>query len=112
VRGVTTMNANNWEKARRLADRPYEITIEIDMPADGRPIFLLRHPELRGCKAQGATVAEARRNLDSARLDYIYTLLETGLPIPAPAATETVTDSSADSKTWKVDASSGSVEAR
>jgi predicted RNase H-like HicB family nuclease len=100
------MNQNNWELAKRLADRPYSITIEQDTLTDGRVVYLLRHPELIGCKAQGASVTEAKINLDSARIDYIYAMLEMGLPIPAPAATETVTNSSANSQTWKVDASS------
>jgi predicted RNase H-like HicB family nuclease len=74
-----------WERAERLAARPYTTEVVRDESTDGEPMFLARHPELPGCQAQGETVDEALHNLNGARLDFIYFLLEDGLPVPEPA---------------------------
>ncbi|MBL1135889.1 MAG: type II toxin-antitoxin system HicB family antitoxin [Chloroflexi bacterium] len=47
-------------------------------------MFLARNPELEGCMAQGETPEAAQSNLLEARIDYIYFLLEDGLPVPDP----------------------------
>lgn len=78
------MNDLLWEKAKELADRPYHITQETDELSDGQKIILLRHPELKGCKAQGFNLDEATKNLYEARVDYLYALLISELPIPDP----------------------------
>ena len=77
---------NLWEQAKWLATRPYTITIEGDRLADGRIVYLVRNPELPGCKAQGANPDQAKANLEDARVDYIHALLEAGLPIPEPSS--------------------------
>jgi len=46
------------------------------------------HPDLDGCAAQGATVDEALANLDDARMLWIKTRLEDGLPIEEPTRAE------------------------
>ena len=68
---------NLWEQAEHLASLSYTITIEGDRLSDGRIVYLVRNPELPGCKAEGATIDEAKANLDEARVDYIHALLET-----------------------------------
>lgn len=73
-----------WAQAEKLAQRLYRVTTEIDTLSDGQEVYLLRNPELRGCMAQGATKEEAERNLGEARVDYIFSLLADGLPVPAP----------------------------
>jgi predicted RNase H-like HicB family nuclease len=78
------MNDNLWHEAKRLASRNYRMDFERDVLSSGQTVYLARNPELPGCKAQGATVDEAKENLDSVRVDYIHVLLEEGLPIPEP----------------------------
>lgn len=62
---------------------PYAITIDEDS-CDGKLCFMARHPELRGCKAQGWTPQEALANLRVARKEYLEALLEWGDEIPLP----------------------------
>jgi predicted RNase H-like HicB family nuclease len=71
-------------EAQRLSERSYEVVVSQDETTDGDPIFLATNPELPGCMAQGWTVDEAVRNLADARLDYIVSLLQDGLDVPAP----------------------------
>jgi predicted RNase H-like HicB family nuclease len=56
-----------------------------DETSEGHPIFLARNPALYGCMAQGDTLEEAINNLEEARIDYIYSLLEDNQEIPDPA---------------------------
>jgi predicted RNase H-like HicB family nuclease len=67
--------------------QPYETTVEV-ADCDGRPCYLARNPELRGCMSHGATPEEAVKNLSEARELYLRTLLENGVrpPLPAPSA--------------------------
>lgn len=97
------INNQLWEAAERLAARPYTITFEIDTLTNGQRITLLRHPELPAVKAQGADLEEAKRNLDEARVDYIYSLLDDGLPVPAPQASSTSAGSKG--RVWNINAS-------
>ena len=76
---------NPWEQAEHLASQSYAITIERDSLSDRRIVYLVRNRELPGCKAEGATLDQAKANLDDARVDYIHALLEEGLPIPEPS---------------------------
>jgi len=85
------MNSELWSKAQKLAKRGYDITIEQDTLSDGKPVYVVRNSELPGCKAQGSTIDVAKTNLDDARADYIYALLEQGLQVPAPSNTAIVT---------------------
>jgi predicted RNase H-like HicB family nuclease len=78
------MSRSLREQAKQLARQPYKITITNDETTDGEPIFVLYTPELPGCMAQGTTLAEAHENLSDAREEYILSLLEDNLPVPAP----------------------------
>jgi predicted RNase H-like HicB family nuclease len=78
------MNSTLWEQAEELARCLYAIAVEQDNLTNGQIVYLMRHPELPGCKAQGSTIDEAKANLDEARVDYIFALLEMGLDIPSP----------------------------
>lgn len=73
------------EQAKITARLPYSITVTQDEATDGTPILLVENDELKGCMAQGRTIEEALANLEEARIDYIYSLLEDGLDIPLPA---------------------------
>ena len=73
-----------WNEAERLAARNYRTDLERDELSNGEMVFLARNPELPGCKAQGATVDEAKTTLDEVRIDYIYALLSQDLPVPEP----------------------------
>jgi predicted RNase H-like HicB family nuclease len=80
------MNDQLLEQAKQLASRKYSTTIEADVLSNGRPVFIARNLELEGCKSQGYTPNEAKANLDLARIDYIYSLLEDGIVPPEPIA--------------------------
>ena len=88
------MSTNLEEQARGLAARPYAVEVMQDETTDGQPIYLLTHPELLGCMAQGRTIEEAKSSLEEARVEYILSLLEDGLPVPDPEHTATMTTSS------------------
>lgn len=75
-------------KAKELAARPYIVQVMADETTDGGMIYLAQDPELPGCLSQGATVEEAKRNLSDARIDFIQSLLEDGLPVPDPGTFE------------------------
>jgi predicted RNase H-like HicB family nuclease len=73
-----------WEQAKALADRGYRVSFEVDELPDGQLVYMARNPDLPGCKAQGASIDEAKANLDEVRIDYINALLEENLPVPQP----------------------------
>jgi predicted RNase H-like HicB family nuclease len=100
------MNSVLWERAEELAARQYTITIEQDTLSNGQVVFVARHPDLPGCKAQGHSLDEAKKNLDEARVDYIYALLTAGLEIPAPTASIPFLKSQSirDGQLWIIDA--------
>lgn len=85
------MNRQLEELARILAKRPYAMEIMRDETTGGDPIFLVTHPELPGCLAQGETIEEAQENLEDATYEYISSLLEDELPVPDPKLTATTT---------------------
>src|SRR5262245_12122257 len=74
----------NEEMAKRFASLPYSIVVEQDETTEGEPIYVLSHPELPGCIAQGETWEEALDNLSDATYEYISSLLEDGLAVPEP----------------------------
>lgn len=78
------MNEDLWAKAEKLAARNYSMEFEKDVLSDGQVVYVARNPELPGCKAQGASIDEAKSNLDEARVDYIYALLDENLSVPEP----------------------------
>ncbi len=79
------------KKASRLSKEPYSIGYGIDETVDGQKVYLLNHPELQGCMAQGITIEEALKELQEVRYEYLLSLLEDGLPIPRPMRTTTET---------------------
>lgn len=95
-----SINKKAIATAQLLANRPYTTNFRQDETTDGTPIFVAECPELQGCMAQGWTIPEANLNLADARVDYIASLLEDGLPVPIPeiqrqrtvGATDTFTD--------------------
>ena len=90
--GGTSMN-DLRARASQLAKRNYSVRIQRDETTEGQPIFLVQSPELPGCLAQGRTLQEALDDLADARVEYIYSLLEDGLPVPEPQARATITGS-------------------
>ena len=70
------------EKLARMLT--YSVKIETDQTTESdSSIFLVSIPELPGCMAQGATIAEANQNLAEVKIEYIQSLLEDGLPVPS-----------------------------
>lgn len=78
------MDLDLRSKAEKLARRPYIIKVLRDQTTDDQPIYFARNPELEGCFGQGNTPSEATEDLLDARIDYILSLLEDGLPVPDP----------------------------
>ncbi len=85
------MNNDLTKQAEKLATELYATDIMRDETTTGEPIYLLSHPELPGCMAQGRTIEEAQDNLADARKEYILSLLEDNLPVPLPRIKLTVT---------------------
>ncbi len=85
------MNTQLLRQAEILATEPYTTKIMADETTRGDPVFLLSHPELPGCMAQGKSIEEAGVNLEDATREYIMSLLEDGLPVPLPVIKATVT---------------------
>lgn len=79
------MNKQRLSQAKKLAQQPYTTIVAQDELTDGTIVFVAHNPELEGCMADGATEAEAVASLYDARVDFIYFLLEDGLPVPPPA---------------------------
>ena len=80
------MNRERFCKAKELANRPYRLEIMPDENTDGEPCFYVRVAELPGCSSWGMTVDEAKTNVEHAKVDFIYFLLEDGLFVPAPGS--------------------------
>ncbi len=88
------MASNYAPLATELAARPYSIKVMKDETTDGQmEVYLVRHPELEGCMAQGETIEEALAELDTVRFEYILSLLEDHQDVPAPVTMQTVTGS-------------------
>ncbi len=79
--------------AQELAEKPYTIEIMRDETTTGKSIFLLSHPELEGCMAQGQNIEEGLESLNEATKEYILSLLEEGLDVPKPTIMASVTTS-------------------
>ncbi|MCY4061500.1 MAG: type II toxin-antitoxin system HicB family antitoxin [Chloroflexi bacterium] len=78
------MDKNLLKRATELAKRPYQVQIFADEYEDGEPTYFVRTPEILGCVSHGDTIPEALEWIESARVDFIYFLLEDGLPVPDP----------------------------
>jgi|GEM_PF-554026 len=79
------MNKKLLDKAKALAHRGYSFTIQLDQISDGEKIYFAQCEELDGCMAQGKTLEEAVQNMFIALEDFIYFLLEDGMPVPDPS---------------------------
>lgn len=79
------MNETLLTKAKKLADRPYEVQLIPDIDTDGDPVVFARIPEMPGCVSHGETIEEAMEWIELAKIDFIYFYLEDGLTPPAPA---------------------------
>ncbi len=88
-------------QAEVLAAQKYTVEVAYDETTDGEPIFLLSHPELPGCMAQGLTIEQAQENLHEATIDYIQSLLEDKAIIPHPMRATTTGTSVAITETLK-----------
>ncbi len=79
------MNEKRWREAEELAARRYVVAIYRDFdPEEDEHYYVAVNPEIAGCMAEGETLDEAKKNLNEARIDAIYFLLEDGLPVPEP----------------------------
>lgn len=85
------MNQTQMSKAEKLASRNYNTIMVQDRLSDSSVVFVASNPELKGCKAQGASPMEAIANLRDARIDYIYFLLEDGIEVPVPRSQSIMT---------------------
>ncbi len=81
------------EKAEKLAELPFTVEVELDETTDSQPVYLARILELDGCMSQGETIEQAVENLRLAKIDFIQSLLEDGLPVPKPSILATTTSS-------------------
>lgn len=72
------------KQAKELAARGYLIEYETDTLPNGQVVIMASNPSLPGCMAQGASIDEATEHLEEARVDYIYALLDAGVPVPEP----------------------------
>jgi len=82
---------NLSRQAALLARRPYTVQLLRDETTTGEPVFVAMLQELEGCMAQGDSIDEAIDALEDAKLDFIATLLEDGIPVPDPVALQTST---------------------
>ncbi len=78
------MNEERLQLAKKLASRSYQVHVFPDESTEGDPCFVATVPELPVCMSDGDTVEEAISNIESAKVDFIYFLLEDGLPVPEP----------------------------
>jgi antitoxin HicB len=63
----------------------YRTHIWPDVQPDGSNVYMAECPDLPGCMSHGATVEEARDNLEDAKNEYLLAIQERGLPIPEPS---------------------------
>lgn len=80
-------------EAKKLAAQPYTVQVNKDLTTTGNLVYLAFCPELEGCMGQGETEQEAIADLKAARIDFIRSLLEDGLPVPVPQFRPTITTS-------------------
>lgn len=85
------MDHRHYKLAEELANREYAVGVFSEETRDGKTLWVATNAELLGCLAQGESQEEALRNLREARVDYIASLVEDGLPVPHPSIPLTVT---------------------
>ena len=86
------MNTTLREKAENLAMLPHLVQINKDETTDGQLVYFAKILEFEGCFGQGKTIEEAIENLNQAKVDYILSLLEDGIPIPHPTTTSSTSN--------------------
>jgi predicted RNase H-like HicB family nuclease len=72
-------------KAEELARRPYLIMTSLEETTDNEPIYFARVLEMDGCFGQGNSREDAIHDLQLAMVDFIESLIEDGLEVPAPS---------------------------
>ena len=60
--------------------KKYRLQVEVETLEDGR--FLASAPKLRGCLAEGDTIAEAMENVEDVARLIIEMCIKEGLPLP------------------------------
>ena len=75
-------NARDLGYYKRL---PYSLRTEMVRDSDGAEYWIAEYVELRGCKTDGSSEAEAVENLQELFDDYIGTVLDQKGAIPEPA---------------------------
>lgn len=70
------------QQARTIVERPYQKVLQRDPEAG----YLATVPDFDGCMTDGATEAEALRNLEEAMMVWVEAALAAGRPIPEPAS--------------------------
>ena len=64
----------------------YKSEIRPEEQPDGSILYMAEIPDLPGCMSHGASVEEARQNLEDAKQEYLAALKDRGLPVPTPTA--------------------------
>jgi predicted RNase H-like HicB family nuclease len=76
---------NPIEKTRDYYRRlPYTLHVELVSDPDDGVYWIAEYVELRGCKTDGSTEAEAINNLYELFDEYVLTKLENGIQMPEP----------------------------
>lgn len=88
------MKTDRRNKAEQLASRPYVIEAQPSETTDGAPSWVAYVMELNGCIGQGETKEEAIADVKLAMVDFIETMLEYEMHVPAPKQTPTVSTGS------------------
>ncbi|MBI1805350.1 MAG: type II toxin-antitoxin system HicB family antitoxin [Ignavibacteriae bacterium] len=82
--------AKNLEYYKRL---PYTLYVEPLRDSDGSSYWTAQYNELRGCKTDGLTEAEAIANLQELFDEYILDGIEKEIKIPEPVQLESKVES-------------------
>lgn len=69
----------------RYLDLAWKTEVLAENLSDGTPIYVAKHPELRGCMAQASTPEEAVAELREVREAFLAVMIDAGVPVPAPA---------------------------
>ena len=78
------MMSSNYKKAKDLADRRYFVRTAPAETTSGRQGFMAYLIDMPGCIAYGFTRDEALHALDGVKIDFIHSLLDSGLSVPEP----------------------------
>lgn len=70
-------------KVREFLELDYPISISKDHDELGE-YWLAEHPDLPGCKSHGKSKEEALKNLEEAKINWIYSYADLGKEIPKP----------------------------